>query len=240
MTTEECCMHAKIELMRMSSIAASFSPPCKQDQSSQLVAWLTALFALIPTPMCRFLPRNKEQVHRHSLIIGSQGILQDLGVHRIHFTHFLLQAELQVILGLLQLPHLVMLHLQHHHYHHTTAAATQCNVWCASTAPGRVLATVVLTHPADQPCCVREVSPHVSISTLVFDCTDCTQPRLIFMLPDLPYISNRAFVLTSPECSTASEVCSYIPMHTAGNLHRSGVDCSTVWVAWSTKLTPHG
>lgn len=46
------------------------------------------------------------------LVIGSQSVLQDLGVCCIHLAHLLLQAELQVVLGLLQLLHPLMLTLQ--------------------------------------------------------------------------------------------------------------------------------
>ena len=57
------------------------------------------------------------------LVIGSQGVLQDLGVRCIHLAHLLLQAELQVILGLLQLLHPLMLHL---HRICNTAFVTMC------------------------------------------------------------------------------------------------------------------
>lgn len=55
------------------------------------------------------------------LVIGSQSVLQDLGVRCIHLAHLLLQAELQVILGLLQLLHPLMLNL---HRIHNTALDT--------------------------------------------------------------------------------------------------------------------
>jgi hypothetical protein len=68
------------------------------------------------------------------LVIGSQSVLQDLGVRCIHLAHLLLQAELQVILGLLQLLHPLMLNL---HRIHNTALDTvckgglACNLWAA-------------------------------------------------------------------------------------------------------------
>ena len=46
-----------------------------------------------------------------ALVISCEGVLQDLGVRRVHLAHFLLQAELHVILLLLQQPHLLVLNL---------------------------------------------------------------------------------------------------------------------------------
>ena len=46
-----------------------------------------------------------------SLVVSSQGVLQDLGMGSIHLAHLLLQAELHVVLLLLQDTNSLMLNL---------------------------------------------------------------------------------------------------------------------------------